>query len=82
MIDTLLVITNGILVFVEPRTNLIAAGRFYPNGTEAPYVLHHPQPVTNHTLVWMYQSNRYEHLFKQEFGPIDTNTVIKTPLVP
>jgi len=84
--ETLPALTNGVNVVIERKTNLITVGRFYPNGIEAPYVLHHPQVVSNHTLIWMYKipgedaPKRFESTFYQQFGPIETNIFIKTPI--
>ena len=78
--EPLLIITNAILLQVSQDTNLIAAGRFYPNGLEAPYVLHHPRVDTNHTIYFTYQSNRYQWTFKTEPGILQTNVSIHTPI--
>jgi len=84
--ETMPAITNGVNVVIEAKTNLISVGKFYPNGIEPPYILHHPQVVSNHTLIWMYRipggssPQRFEHTFYQQFGPIDTNVLIKTPI--
>lgn len=76
----LLIITNGVAVFVTEDTNLIAQAKIYPNGIEAPYVLHHPRIDTNHTLHFTYQAQAYKWTFKTEPGTTDTNVVIKTPI--
>lgn len=79
--EPLLAITNAVALLIVPGTNLISAGRFYPNSpTEAPYVLHYPQAQTNHTLVWVYRNVRYEYTFLTEYGSLQTNQALRTPI--
>lgn len=78
--EPLIAITNGLALFITVDTNLITVARVYPNGIEQPYVIHNQQIVTNHTAIWVYRSNRYEHTFLREFATINTNNQVRTPI--
>jgi len=76
----LLAITNAVMLAVTQDTNLIAQARVYPNGLENPYIRHYPRIDTNHTISFVYQSNRYQWTFKTEPGVLQTNVEIRTPI--